>query len=66
MLVMQYITRRKLLNAIYEKEAIPYIVLANQFIATAYFSDNDKYTEIYEVNVKMTEWIIDNFDKLEI
>lgn len=49
-----------------EKEAIPYIVLANQFIATAYFSDNDKYTEIYEVNVKMTEWIIDNFDKLEI
>lgn len=47
-----------------EKAAIPYIILSNQFVATAWFSDKDKYIELYEANRKMTEWIIRNFDKL--
>lgn len=49
-----------------EKEAIPYIILSNQFIATAYFSEHEKYRDIYEVNVKMTEWMIKHFDILSI
>lgn len=49
-----------------EKEAIPYIILANQFIATAYFSEHEKYHDIYEVNAKMTEWMIKNFEMLSI
>ena len=49
-----------------EKEAIPYIILANQFIATAYFSGNEKYSDIYIINLKMTEWVIDKFDELVI
>lgn len=49
-----------------EKEAIPYIIISNQLIATAYFSENEKYHDIYEVNVKMTKWMIDNFDALSI
>ncbi len=49
-----------------EKEAIPYIIISNQLIATAYFSENEKYHDIYEVNVKMTKWMIDNFDTLSI
>ena len=29
-----------------EKEAIPYVLLANQFIATSWFADKDKYKDI--------------------
>lgn len=49
-----------------EKKAIPYIILSNQFIATAYFADKDRYLELYEINKKMTEWIINNFDELKV
>lgn len=49
-----------------EKEAIPYVLLANQFIATSWFADKDKYKDIYEVNVSMTEWMIDHFENLKI
>lgn len=48
----------------YEKEAIPYVILANQLISTAWFSQNDKFKDIYETNMKMTKWICENFDKL--
>ena len=49
-----------------EKEAIPYMILANQFISTAFFADKDKYEELYKTNKKMTEWIARNFDKMSI
>lgn len=48
-----------------EKKAIPYMILSNQFIATAYFADKDRYLELYETNKKMTEWVINNFDELK-
>ena len=48
-----------------EKTAIPYIILSNQFIATAYFSGKDKYRELYETNKKMTEWIIRHFSEIK-
>ena len=49
-----------------EKEAIPYVILANQFISPAWFSKNDKFKDIYETNMKMTKWICENFDKFSL
>ena len=47
-----------------EKEAIPCMILANQFIATAFFAGKDKFAELYKTNKKMTEWIGRNMEKL--
>lgn len=49
-----------------EKEAVPYIVLSNQLISTAWFSDKEKFKELYEVNKKMTEWIVSVWNELHI
>ena len=49
-----------------EKEAVPYMILTNQLISTAWFADKDKYRDLYETNLKMTRWIIRNFDKLKL
>ena len=49
-----------------EKRAVPYVILANQFISTAFFSDKDRYKELYEVNKKMTRCIIDNIEEMKI
>ena len=49
-----------------EKRAVPYVILANQFISTAYFSDKDRYEELFAVNKKMTRCIIDNIDEMKI
>ena len=47
-----------------EWKAIPYVIITNQFIATAWFSEQEKYGELYEINKKMTEWMLQNFDKM--
>lgn len=49
-----------------EREAVPYIIMANQLVSTAWFSQSGKYPELYETNVRMTEWIARNFEKLRI
>ena len=49
-----------------EKKAIPYMILANQFVSTAFFEGKDKYEELYRTNKAMTEWIGTNMDKLSI
>ena len=33
-----------------EKTTVPYIILSNQFISTAYFSGKDKYQDLFEIN----------------
>lgn len=48
-----------------EKAAIPYVMLANQLICVAYFSEYDKYQQLLEANVKITQWMIDIFEKLK-
>jgi Ser/Thr protein kinase RdoA (MazF antagonist) len=48
-----------------ERKAIPYIILANQFVCVAWFSEQDKYAEIFEVNKKMTTWLIGKFEELK-
>ena len=47
-----------------EREAIPYVILANQFVCVAWFSEQDKYREIFETNKKMTLWLIEKFEAL--
>ena len=49
-----------------EKEAVPYMILANQLISTAFFADKDKFAELYQTNKKMTEWIVGHLDKLSM
>ena len=48
-----------------ERRAIPYTILANQFICVAWFSDQDKYAELLETNKKMTAWLIERFEELK-
>ncbi len=47
-----------------ELKAVPYVLLSNQLIATAWFAEQEKYKDFYEVNIKMTRWIADNFSRL--
>lgn len=47
-----------------EWKAVPYVLLANQLVCLAWFSEQDKYAEIYEVNKRMTMWLVDVFDHL--
>ena len=47
-----------------EWKAISYVIMTNQFIATAWFSEQEKYSELYEINKKMTEWMLQNFDSM--
>ncbi|MCD8074648.1 MAG: helix-turn-helix domain-containing protein [Lachnospiraceae bacterium] len=50
-----------------EKKAIPFVILCNQFICTAWFYERrEKYENLYDANWKMTQWICRNFDKLTI
>jgi len=47
-----------------EREAVPYVILANQFACVAWFAEQDKYREILEINKRMTLWLIENMDAL--
>lgn len=48
-----------------EWQAIPYVILANQFICVAWFSEQDKYADIYETNRKMTAWLLEKFEEMK-
>ena len=49
-----------------EKSVIPYVVLSNQLIATAWFSESEKYQELYRINRDMTSWVLKHFKQLYI
>ena len=49
-----------------EKEAFSYVILSNQFIATAWFAGKEKFQSIFEVNVKMTNWILQNMKLMKL
>ena len=48
-----------------ERRAIPYIILANQFVCVAWFAGQDKYTELFETNKQMTLWLMKRFEDLK-
>ena len=45
--------------------ALPYVVMADQLVSTAWFSEQDKYTELFETNKRMTQWLITIFGELK-
>lgn len=49
-----------------ERKAIPYVILANQLVCVAWFSELEKYRDIYEANMKMTKWLFEIWQKLQI
>ena len=51
--------------AVDEYEAIPYVILANQFVCVAWFAEYEKYSELYDKNVQMTRWLMDNMEELK-
>ena len=48
-----------------ERSAIPYVILANQLVCVAWFAGQEKYAELFEVNKRMTLWLISRFDQLQ-
>ena len=48
-----------------ERKAIPYVILANQFVCVAWFAGQDKYAELFETNKRMTLWLIAQFEELK-
>ena len=48
-----------------ERKAIPYIILANQFVCVAWFAEQDKYAELLEINKGMTAWLMERFEELK-
>ncbi len=48
-----------------ERRAIPYVILANQFVCVAWFAEQDKYAELFETNKRMTLWLVDKFEELK-
>ena len=48
-----------------ERRAIPYVILANQFVCVAWFAEQDKYAEILEINKQMTLWLIEKLEELK-
>ena len=47
-----------------ECKAIPYVILANQFVCVAWFAEQEKYADLFETNRQMTQWLISKFDEL--
>ncbi|MBQ2927311.1 MAG: helix-turn-helix domain-containing protein [Oscillospiraceae bacterium] len=48
-----------------ERKAIPYVILANQFVCVAWFAGQDRYAELFETNKRMTLWLIARFEELK-
>ncbi len=49
-----------------EKEAVPYVILANQIVCIGYFSGYEKYRDIFLTNKEMTIKLIEIFEELKI
>lgn len=48
-----------------EKQAIPYVILTDQLITVAYFAEYEKYRQLFQVNEKITYWLIEKTDELK-
>ncbi len=48
-----------------ERRAVPYVILANQFVCVAWFAGQERYAELFETNKQMTLWLISKFEELK-
>ena len=49
-----------------ERQAVPFVVLSIQLICVAWFSEQENEPELFEINKKMTHWLLDCFQRLKI
>lgn len=49
-----------------ERTAVPYVVISIQLICVAWFSEQENEPELFEINKKMTHWLLDSFQRLKI
>ena len=49
-----------------EKQAAPYLVLANQLICVAWFAEQEKYEELLAINKRMTLWLAAHLEALAL
>lgn len=49
-----------------ERKAVPYMVLTNQFVCVAWFSEQEKYADLFETNRQITRWLIKNLHALSV
>ncbi|MDE6107175.1 MAG: phosphotransferase [Oscillospiraceae bacterium] len=49
-----------------ERDALPYVAVANQLVSTAWFSEQGKYAELFEKNKCMTQWLVAVFEELKL
>ena len=45
-----------------EREAMPYVLLANQMVCVAWFAGEEKYRDLFETNKRMTAWLLAQFE----
>ena len=49
-----------------EKQAAPYVVLSIQMICVAWFSEQEQFKDVFQVNVDATRFLIDHFHSLRL
>ena len=49
-----------------ERVALPYVIRAEQLVSTAWFSEQDRYTDLFDTNKRITRWITTVFDSLRL
>ena len=47
-----------------ERRAIPHVMLANQLVCVAWFAGQEQYAELFEINKRMTLWLIERLEEL--
>lgn len=48
-----------------EYQAMPYVLLANQFVWVAWSATYDKYSALHTKNVQMTHWLLERMEELK-
>ena len=47
-----------------ERRAAPLVLLGSQFVCVAWFAGQEKYRDIFEINKKMTHWLLERMGQL--
>lgn len=49
-----------------EREAAPYVVLANQLVCVAWFANQPQYAQLAHTNCLMTRWLVERIEQLKL
>ena len=49
-----------------EREAVPYLIIANQLAFVAWFARQENLPDILSTNLDMTRWLMEHFDQLTL